>query len=149
MFEYPHGQHYSFLHFECPRDFELSSTESGAARPGKRILSSTNVLYVYYECTSSSRNLNSHDCPGGGFVANISHIMNIEEGKFIEPLITYCHGVLRSVRCITTDYVSHFRCDCRGRFFKTVQKLPRCPRSSRPVTFAYPVPLRCLTFIPF
>ena len=30
--------------------------------------------------------------------------------------VTFCHGVLRSVRFITAHYVSHFRRDCRGRF---------------------------------
>ena len=94
MFEYPHGQqHPSFLYFECSRDFELSSAGSGVARSSKRILSSTNVLYVQYDCISTSLNQHSYDCPGGRFVANISHIMNIEEGKFIKPLTTYCHGV--------------------------------------------------------
>ena len=35
------------------------------------------------------------------------------------------------------------------QIFKLSKNLSRCPRLSRGDTFAYPVPLRCLTVIPF
>ena len=61
----------------------------------------------------------------------------------------YCHGVLCSARFITTHYFSHFRHDCSGGFFNCEKNLLWCPWLSQPDMFAYPVPLRFLTFIPF
>ena len=43
---------------------------------------------------------------------------------------TFCHGVLRPAHSIAAHYVSHFHCDCRGRFLNC-QKIYHGVHSSR------------------
>ena len=50
---------------------------------------------------------------------NSYHVMVHDWNKNILSylILSYLIGVLRSTRFITAHYVSHFRRDCRGRFF--------------------------------
>ena len=56
--------------------------------------------------------------------------------------VTFCHGVLRSVRFITAHYVSHFRRDCRGRFLNC-QKICHGVHGY-PGVLRLPIPFPCV-----